>query len=456
MRRTPVTTRIADFFGVPDAAGGSLGDGSWERPRPRIGRRDVALAAAVEAFGLVTLELVRSVGGFDRTDAPVWTQWLAVSTGAVLLLGRRRWPLVVAALAAAHMFVAGVTMPQVMGQMTLQVVYFVAILSGVAWSRDRRLMLVVVGAIVLFMFAWIAWSFAVGSAAQDMLDDAGRDQRPGLLPPVPAAVLMTLVINAVYFGGAIVGGQLAWRSARQKACLVEQSATIAAQAERLRDRAVVDERLRIARELHDVVAHHVSAMGVQAGAARRVLARDPEAAVRALADVEEASRTAVTQMRGLLGTMRDVEGASSEPRASDPSVADVEALVSDRRAPGRTLAYDLVESPAGAAADVPTAIGLSIYRTVQEALTNVDRHSTADRVTVVVRVDGTSPGPWAEVEVVDNGRPRRGSSGSGLGQLGIRERAATHRGEVEIGPRVGGGYRVRVRYPLPARTAANA
>lgn len=115
---------------------------------------------------------------------------------------------------------------------------------------------------------------------------------------------------------------------------------------------------------------------------------------------------------------------------------------------GLRTSYDLVERPAGAAGALPRPLGLSVYRTVQEALTNVVRHSTADRVTVVLRVDQEAAVPHAEVEVVDNGNPRRGTSGSGLGQLGIRERAATHRGQVEVGPRIGGGYRVRVRYPL--------
>ena len=88
--------------------------------------------------------MTRSAGGLDHTDAPVWAQWLVVSTGAALLLGRRRWPLVVASLAALHMFLAGVTMPQVMGQVSLQIVYFVALLSGVAYARDRRAMVVVI------------------------------------------------------------------------------------------------------------------------------------------------------------------------------------------------------------------------------------------------------------------------------------------------------------------------
>lgn len=440
-----LTSRLLDWFGVDDP---------WERPRPPVGRQDVVLAAGVEAVSLLALELVRSAGGFEHTDTPVWSQWLAVSSGAALLLGRRRWPLTVAIVAALHMFVAGVTMPEVMGQVSLQIVYFVALLSGVAYARDRRAMVVVVGTIVLFMFAWIAWQFVLGSSAQDWLDDEGLTEQVGLFAPIPAAVGITLLINVIYFGGAIAGGGVSWRAARQRERLEEQATTITSQASRLREQAVMDERLRIARELHDVVAHGVSAMGVQAGAARRVLDRDPDAARTALSHVEEASRDAVTQMRRLLGTLR--EGTAAEAgvsatatRTPEAGVADLPALVAEVDGQGLAVSLDVVPSCEVAAAGVPRGVGLAIYRTVQEALANVRRHSTADTASVVVRLDESAS--YAEVEVVDNGRARRGTSGSGLGQLGIRERAATHDGQVEIGPRVTGGYRVRVRYPLVPR-----
>jgi signal transduction histidine kinase len=267
------------------------------------------------------------------------------------------------------------------------------------------------------------------------------------------------VVNVIYFGGAIVGGGVSWRAARQRTRLQDQAATIAAQAARLREQAVVDERLRIARELHDVVAHGVSAMGVQAGAARRVLDRDPDAARAALSHVEDASREALTQMRRLLGTLRegaadhgldvtDPAGSTSGGRTSEAGVDDLADLVGQVSRDGLAVDLDVVEDQASAASRLPRGIALAIYRTVQEALTNVRRHSTADAVSVVVRVDEVAA--YAEVEVVDNGRPRHGTSGSGLGQLGIRERAATHGGQVDIGPRVTGGYRVRVRYPLRA------
>lgn len=440
------TTRLLDWFGVDDP---------WERPRPPVGRQDVVLAVGVWAVSLLALELVRSAGGFQHTDTAVWAQWLAVSTGAVLLLGRRRWPLTVAVLAALHMFVAGVTMPEVMGQVSLQIVYFVALLSGVAYARDRRAMVVVVGTIVLFMFAWIAWQFALGSSAQDWLDDEGLTEQVGAFAPIPAAVAITLLINVLYFGGAIAGGGVSWRAARQRVRLQEQATTIAAQAGRLREQAVVEERLRIARELHDVVAHGVSAMGVQAGAARRVLDRDPDAARTALSHVEEASRDAVTQMRRLLGTLREgvgdraVADDAGAVRTPEAGVADLPDLVAEVGGQGLAVSLDVVPSCELAAASVPRGVGLAVYRTVQEALANVRRHSTADSASVVVRIDEAAS--YAEVEVVDNGRPRHGTSGSGLGQLGIRERAATHDGQVDIGPRVTGGYRVRVRYPLGAR-----
>lgn len=436
-----LSQRTLEWFGVDD---------TWERPRPPIGRQDVVLAGSVESVSLLALELVRSSGGLEHTDVAIWIQWSAVSTGAALLLGRRRWPLTIALLAAAHMFVAGVAMPEVMGQLSLQIIYFVALLSGVAWARDRRAMAVVVGAIVLFMFAWITWQFALGSTVQEWLDDEDFTGRTGAFPPIPSAVALTLLVNAIYFGGAIIGGGVSWRAARQRDRLQDQASTIAAQAGRLREQAVVDERLRIARELHDVVAHGVSAMGIQAGAARRVLDRDPDAARTALSNVEEASRDAVTQMRGLLGTLREGRDDAGEARTTDAGVGDLPGLVADVSGQGLTVSLDVVETQPDAAGRLPRAVGLAVYRTVQEALTNVRRHSTADTVSVVVRVDESRPTAYAEVEVVDNGRPRHGTSGSGLGQLGIRERAATHDGQVDIGPRVTGGYRVRVRYPLVA------
>lgn len=238
----------------------------------------------------------------------------------------------------------------------------------------------------------------------------------------------------------------------QVAALAERARAAEADREERDRRAAAEERARIARELHDVVAHHVSVMGVQASAARRVLDRDPEAARAALGAVEGASREAVGQMRELLGTLRSGELAADgtppgeDPgRAPQPTLADLPALVERAATPVCAITCDVVEAEPGLAASVPPPVQLSAYRIVQESLANVHRHSTASRASVVVRVDRHR----LEVEVVDNGRPRRGTSGTGLGHLGIRERAHHLGGAAEIGPRHdGAGYRVRVRFPV--------
>ena len=439
-------SRLAEFFAVDDP---------WFRSAP-VSRWDVVVGVGTFVLSAVTLEMSRSFGALDSVGAPVWVQYLAVALGTLLLVGRRRWPLSVAALAALHMFVVGVTMAPVMGGLALQIVYFVAIFSGVAWARSRRDMLVVMGGVVLFMFVWLAWTFAIGSGIDSIREGLGDDaaRRPGLVSPVAASVVVTGIVNALYFGGAIIGGQVAWRGARQRARLAEQARTIADQSADRQQRAVLGERLRIARELHDVVAHHVSVIGIQAAGARRLLTRDPEAAGRALASVEGSSREAVHQMRSLVGALREPTEADAttkgDPshRAPEPGIADLPTLVRDVESPGLQVTYQLVESPDGAAVGLPAALGLSLYRIAQEALTNVRRHSTAANAAVVLRVERTARAPFVEVEVTDDGRPVRGSSGSGLGLLGVRERAASRRAQVDIGPRVGGGFRVRVRFPL--------
>jgi signal transduction histidine kinase len=416
---------------------------------PPIGRRDVVTGAVVEAVGILTLELARSAGAFEGVDAPWWVIYLVMSAAALAVVGRRRYPVAVAVYLAAHMFVTGVLMAPVMGQLSLQIVYFVGLFSAMAWGRSRRTALLVSSAILAFMLCWVGWQFAVGSGVQDFLDD---DAPPsgGFLPAIPAVVLLTFIINVVYFAGAIVGGQVAWRSARQRAALAEQAETITSQAESLRRRAVVDERLRIARELHDVVGHHVSVIGVQAAGARRVHDRDPVASAAALGAIEDSSREAVTQMRSLLGTLRDIEDEQTPPedRAPGPGPGDLRTLVDSRSSSALATTYDLVEDRPGAADRLPPTVGLSLVRTVQEALANVERHSTAAHASVTLRVREAGPSPFAEVEVLDDGRLRSGTSGTGLGLLGIRERAASHRGQVDIGPRATRGYRVRVRVPL--------
>jgi signal transduction histidine kinase len=444
--------RFRDFFALQD---------DWIRPTPAVGRTDVLTGVTMEAIGVLTLELSRSAGALEGVAAPWWAQYLVLSAGALALVWRRRFPVAVALYLAGHMFITGVTMAPVMAQVSLQICYFVGLFSAMAWGRSRRTALLAAGAILTFMLCWLGWQFAVGAGVQQYLDEVGGARDPGFWPAIPSAVALVFVVNLLYFLGAIVGGQIAWRGARQRERLSRQADTIAAQAESLRRRAIVDERLRIARELHDVVGHHVSVIGVQAAGARRVLTRDPAAARDALEAIESSSREAVSQMRSLLGTLRDIEAEAGPPggqppgRAPEPGVTDLASLVEDRATATLETRYELVEDRPGSARLIPDTVGLSLYRTAQEALANVARHSTASRASVTLRVKNDDPGGYAELEVLDDGRPRATHApGSGLGLLGIRERVASHRGSCEIGPRATRGFRVRVRLPLGGTQAS--
>ncbi|MGI5188888.1 sensor histidine kinase [Promicromonospora sp. CA-289599] len=456
-----VVARMLDWFGV---------DSDWERvPAGRDAfRKDLLLGAWFAVLAAVSIELGRSMGIFEDVKEPLWLVYLLGVVSTVPLAWRRRYPLVSLVLVYGSFLGLGLTIPQITVLMPMQVMYFVALFTAVAWARDRRAMLVVVSACVLVMFTWLVWMFAVQQGIETIVEEFPTPADwPGLIDPYLANSAYQFIINIAFFGGAVVAGQMQWNAARRRRQLGDQAVTIEKQAAALTDQAIVAERVRIARELHDVVAHHVSVIGIQAAAARRVLDRDPARAAEALLTIERESREGVAQMRNLVGTLRSVPdvggaGSSSGPdgagsRAPEPGLADLPALTAADH-DGLDTTFRQVEEPAGAAADVPDPMGLSLYRTAQEAMANVRKHSTARSATVtlrVVRSPETQAGQqfehgFAEVEVLDDGRPRHGTSGSGLGLLGIRERVATHQGMVEIGPRATGGYRVRVRLPLPA------
>jgi signal transduction histidine kinase len=336
----------------------------------------------------------------------------------------------VAALAATHMLVVGVTMPEVMGQFTLQLVYFVAILSGVSWAQDRRLMTGVIGAIVLAMFVWIALQFAVGSAIQELVDDSRGTARNGVIAPIPAAVALTLVINAAYFGGAVLGGQISWRNARQKALLAEQAATIRAQSDTLRRRAVTDERLRIARELHDALGHHLTALTLNLEAA---LVRTDGAAH---GDVEKAQSLA----RTLLADVRAIVAEKNADDCLDLTRA-LRTLVADLPRPRVQLEVDdalRVDDPEQ---------GLVILRCVQEVVTNAARHSGAANLWITVR---RTAGAF-EVHARDDGRGRA-TIRDGFGLRGMRERIERAGGALTIESGAGRGFALTAF--LPARSGS--
>ncbi len=258
-----------------------------------------------------------------------------------------------------------------------------------------------------------------------------------------AAVLASGQIDVQSFlfaGGLIVATPwLVGRSSRARAQRME----LLEQEQRQRERvAVGEERARIARELHDVVAHSVGAMVAQAQGAGRVLDRDPERAREALAAIERTGRTALDEMRRSLGVLRRTD--ADAPLAPQPGMDGLGALVAQARDSG--LEVELVTE--GEPAPLPAGVDLSAYRIVQEALTNTLKHAGPVRARVAVRYAGDE----LELEITDDGAPgpprAQAVNGDGQGLLGMRERVALYGGDLHTDHRPEGGFVVRASLPL--------
>ncbi|RIV41556.1 sensor histidine kinase [Micromonospora radicis] len=385
--------------------------------RPRVpARRDVLVAGAVWLLDLALF----STAGTDlaRAGGPDGATVLLLGFAALApvgLLWRRRAPVTVFALVWA-LGLAGTAL--VAGYQPVLAVLVALYAVGAHAPANRAWATVPALAPYLVIAANEAWLAG--------RDDTGR--RTAVF--VGLALVYALVVAGTW--------ALGWWAGSNRRRLAE--------AERLRaveaHRAVADERTRISRELHDIVAHTVTVMLLQAGGARRILASDPQRAGQALADIERAGRQAVEELRRMLAVI--APGGTPTPDAHHPGPADLEELVAGVRAAGLrvTLTVD------GRPRPVDPSVGLAAYRTVQEALTNTARYA-GPRATAEVRLS------WAdelEVEVLDSGGTPTGAAAglsTGHGLTGLRERVDVAGGELTTGPVAGRGFRVHARLPLP-------
>lgn len=314
-----------------------------------------------------------------------------------------------------------------------------AVVQGAAlrWRRSHpeRVMAVVLvaglGYLLLIPEAVlpVAGFFALGSLA------SARPPRVSLVGL--AALLSTSAVNfvtatvedAVFTTAFIVAVWALGEAARSRRLAIAEAAR----------RAVGEEQARIARELHDVIAHSVSVIIVQAAAAEDVFERRPDQARAALGSIERSARDALGELRRLLGAVRP--GPEESAGAPRPGLDALDALAAPLHAGGLTVEVHRE----GEATPLPAGVDLSAYRIVQEALTNTVRHARASRADVTVRYRPDA----LEIDVRDDGvAPPRNSGGQGHGLIGMGERAALLGGVVEAGPAPGGGYRVHARLPL--------
>lgn len=260
-----------------------------------------------------------------------------------------------------------------------------------------------------------------------------------LVSDAPDFDVSAALLNAAVYSGAWLAGQATQARAAAGAARLAEAEERAEAQRQVAARAIAEERLRLAQELHDAVAHSMSVIAVQAGMGVHVIDSRPDDAKQALVAISATSRGTLQEMRRLLGVLRGEDGERSHGPA--PGLADLPALVEDVRSAGVPVAFTVE----GDAATVPHGIGMSVYRLVQEGLTNVIKHAGRASAAVTVRCE---PGEVV-VEVVDDGRGAavNGAATDGHGLVGMRERVGLWGGTLDAGPRPGGGFRVLARVP---------
>ncbi|MBB4982715.1 signal transduction histidine kinase [Streptomyces sp. SFB5A] len=367
----------------------------WERARTWGAANPWAVDTGIALLVQAAMTMPFVVPRGPELEPATWPAYGLTTLTVVPLVWRRRAPLAVllAVLAASALYKLAVEGPgQPLPYTGLVCVYTIAALSP-AWQRFATAGLMVVA--------------------------------------VPASVWLNtqsareLTFSLFVFGAAYVFGRLT--DARQRAQRVEA------------ERVAARERARIAREMHDILSHAVSLMVVQAEAGPVAVRAAPERAEAAFEAISETGREAMVQLRQMLGLLRE-GGESAAPREPQPDLADLPGLLERVRTGGLSVGY----ATEGGVRALPAATGASVYRIVQEALTNVVKHARARTVDVrLAHADGV-----LRVTVTDDGRGPQGGPG-GHGLVGIRERAAAHGGTAETGPGPGGrGFEVRVLLPV--------
>jgi signal transduction histidine kinase len=283
--------------------------------------------------------------------------------------------------------------------------------------------------------ALLASSFLLGMAPE-------RRQALAGIPIMVAAIAITIRNHPIdgfedfFFVTVLLGcAWVAGFALRSKLADVHERQRLAEEEAKL---AVSEERNRITRELHDVLAHSVSVMTVQASAVRRRLTPEQEREREALLTVEETGRQALAEMRRLVGIMRTEE--DSVALTPQPGLGTLPALVEQVRQSGLPVELSVEGEPVA----LPAGVDLSAYRIVQEALTNTLKHAGPARAWVAVRYAGND----VEIQVENDGRSTSDGDGGGQGLVGMRERVAMCGGELHSGPRPGGGYRISARLPV--------
>jgi signal transduction histidine kinase len=390
----------------------------WLRRHPLTA--DGLLAAALSVFNLAVVAGWNTAPGSGYRPVDGVAYALALLATAPLVL-RRRYPLAVLFTAGFAVFLLAARSYPWGSTGTVMVV---AVYTVGAYG-DRRRISVAVGWLVISLVA-------IRATSPPDFDNA------------------ILAVNLVAFCAVLYLGWTVQQRRRQAALLQDRNRELQIARGQLAREAAAAERLRIARELHDVIAHSISVIAVQSSVGREQLRTNPDNAERALAAIESGSRSALAELRRLLGVLRP-GGQPSDRLAPTPGLADMDTLLTDAHQAGLVTRYTVHgEQPDG----VPPGLDLSAYRIIQEALTNTIKH--AGPATASISISWTNQ--QLTIDVSDDGRgpaaapSTRTDQSAGQGLIGMRERVTLFGGDLSTGPRPGGGFRVVARLPF-ARTA---
>lgn len=383
-------------------------------------RIDLVVALAMLGFAALSVFIANDLDteGEFSARVPLWAEYALTAALILPLAWRRRYPLSILIIVCAAFVVHRVAE---VNEITMSsIALFLALFTAGALSQHppRDWVRGGVVTVTMVLLGWQLW---------------GEQDYVGLDLFVLSSY--SVALNLAFFVTGWLLGDAQRTRRRNEAELARRADELAAEREDRARRAVLDERVRIARELHDVVAHHVSVMGVQAAGARTVLDDDPQRAASALSSVEESGRQAVSELQRLVGFLR--QNDTPDDGHPQPTLDDIDQLVASAGLPVRLQWV-------GRSRPVPSSVALSAYRIVQESLTNVLKHAGPVPTTVVVSYTRDA----LQVEVRnERGGALASSNGSGRGLLGMRERVAMLGGRFEHGVAHGGGYRVFASLP---------
>lgn len=445
MRSSVGSGTVSAVTDLPPAAPEPTSESAPATPRRRSlpeswFRQDLILTVILALAAVEMTYLMAGAGmteGIFQLDVP----WVALCSSLLALpvLTRRRWPAASAVVMSAGYILLGTFVG--IELYASQVMLFLTFYAVGAWDPHRRRAFITRLVIAVAMAAWL-----VSAAVQGFYDPEFGERGVNAYLSMLGIQLAT---NIAYFSAAWFFGNRAYQQALEREELERAHAEIRDQQDQLRRNAVELERMRIARELHDVVAHHVTAMGIQAAAGRRLITRDPDAAEQQLKGVEGSAREAIVELQSMVRTLRS--GDDSDERT--PTLEDLDELIGQARQRGQQVhLHRVAELP-----ELSPAAELTVYRVIQEALTNARKHA-GPLAAVEVRLRGRPD--RVEVEVSDTGRgqPAGRPLGTGMGVQGMRERLGSVGGTLEAGPRPRlagddhGGWLVRAA--VPARGAA--